>query len=181
MHRKRYQTGKRSYLLWETDETGRDVADVIAISSAAPPSSGHRGIAEWKLGACKLTRASVAGGVGLTSASRAHLHGVIMHGHAAGNEYQVWGTIKAKRHLWELHYRGEMLDVLTNQSHTSLCHRQGEAASTRVDSQSKLNCLWWWTGAWRILGLLGSSCLAHKTTLLLQSTWWWILQLLFVC
>lgn len=140
MHRERYQTGERRYLLWKTDETGRDVADVIAISSGPSPSPGHRGIAEWKLGACKLTRASEAGGVGLTSVSRAHLHGVIMHGHAAGNEYQVWGTIKAKRHLWELHYRGEMLDVLTNQSTTSLCHRQGEAASTRVDSQSKLSC-----------------------------------------
>lgn len=107
---------------------------------AGVPFPGHRGIAHWKLGACKLTRVSEAGGVGLTSVSRAHLHGVIMRGHAAGNEYQVWGTIKAKLHLWEPHYRGEVLDVLTNQSHTSLCHRQGEAASTRVDSQSKLSC-----------------------------------------
>lgn len=32
------------------------------------------------------------------------------------------------------------------------------------------DCLWWWTGAWRILRLWESSCLAHKAGLLLQNT-----------
>lgn len=30
-------TAKGSYLLWKTDETGRDVADVPAMSNGPPP------------------------------------------------------------------------------------------------------------------------------------------------
>lgn len=50
MRRRRYLIGT-SYLLWKTDEGGRDVADVIAMSSGPSPPRVVQGSASenWEL------------------------------------------------------------------------------------------------------------------------------------
>lgn len=173
MRRRRYLIGT-GYLLWKTDEGGTRCRGCDRNVKRAVPSPGRPGIGQWKLGACKLTRASEAGGVG-----GAH----ICNSRTFARCYHAWP--RSRQWIPSLRHNKRQTATYENCITGVKCRTSWQINPTRHSATGKAkqlphrwianrswaaDCLWWWTGAWRILRLWESSCLAHKAGLLLQNT-----------